>query len=133
MGKQAPWRLRQWLKWLRPGLFVKRWLLLTFIGSVLVVLGLSISLRLTPINSLLQLIEGLVRGLATVIPNYISGPLAVLLGLGLIIWSQTRSVGTLTEALRPEGEQDVVDVLLAQRQRNRGPKIVALGGGTGLS
>ncbi|MCS7226094.1 MAG: YvcK family protein [Gloeomargarita sp. SKYB31] len=133
MGKHASLRFRQWLKWLRPGLFVKRWLLLTFVGTVLVVLGLSISLRLTPINSLLQLIESVVRGLATVIPSHISGPLAILLGLGLIIWSQTRSVGTLTEALRPEGEQDIVDVLIAQRQRNRGPKIVALGGGTGLS
>ncbi|MEN9243856.1 MAG: YvcK family protein [Gloeomargarita sp. DG02_4_bins_56] len=133
MGKSAPPRLRQWLKWLKPGLLVKRWLLVTFMGTVLVVLGLSIFLRLTPVNSFLQLIESILRGLATVIPSYISGPVAILTGIGLIIWSQTRSVGSLSEALRPEGEQALVDVLIAQRQRNRGPKIVALGGGTGLS
>ncbi|MEN9217164.1 MAG: YvcK family protein [Gloeomargarita sp. HHBFW_bins_162] len=133
MGKSAPPRLRQWLKWLKPGLLVKRWLLVTFIGTVLVVLGLSIFLRLTPVNSLLQLIESILRGLATVIPSYISGPVAILVGIGLIIWSQTRSVGSLTEVLRPEGDQALVDVLIAQRQRNRGPRIVALGGGTGLS
>lgn len=133
MGKFAPPRLRQWLKWLKPGLLVKRWLVVTFVGTVLVVLGLSISLRLTPVNSFLQLMESVLRTLATVIPSYISGPVAVLAGVGLIIWSQTRSVGSLSEALRPEGEQALVDVLIAQRQRNRGPKIVALGGGTGLS
>lgn len=133
MGKFAPPRLRQWLKWLKPGLLVKRWLVVTFIGTVLVVLGLSISLRLTPVNSLLQLMESVLRAVATVIPSYISGPVAILAGIGLIIWSQTRSVGSLSEALRPEGDQALVDVLIAQRQRDRGPKIVALGGGTGLS
>ncbi|APB35088.1 hypothetical protein GlitD10_2745 [Gloeomargarita lithophora Alchichica-D10] len=133
MGKSAPPRLRQWLKWLKPGLLVKRWLVVTCLGTVLVVLGLSIFLRLTPVNSLLQLMESVLRTLATVIPNYISGPVAILAGIGLIIWSQTRSMGSLSAALRPEGEQALVDVLIAQRQRNRGPKIVALGGGTGLS
>ena len=133
MGKRTPSRWQQWIKWLRPGLLVKRWLVVTFVGTVLVVLGLSISLRLTPVNSLLQLVERFLRTLATIIPSHISGPLAIVTGIGLIIWSQTRSLGSLSEALRPDGDQALVDVLIAQRQRNRGPKIVALGGGTGLS
>jgi len=133
MGKRNPSRWQQWIKWLRPGLLVKRWLVVTFVGTVLVVLGLSISLRLTPVNSLLQLVERFLRTLATIIPSHISGPLAIVTGIGLIIWSQTRSLGSLSEALRPDGDQALVDVLIAQRQRNRGPKIVALGGGTGLS
>lgn len=33
----------------------------------------------------------------------------------------------------PEGDEELIDVLLTHRRLNRGPKIVAIGGGTGLS
>jgi uncharacterized cofD-like protein len=51
----------------------------------------------------------------------------------LIFLGQTRTVGSITQVLMPQGEEELVDVLLSHRKLHRGPKIVAIGGGTGLS
>ncbi len=126
-------RLSQWFKWLAPGLFVKRWLLLSAGGVLLTSLGLAIWGKLTPVYNLIQLTQSLLELLTEVVPSYISGPLVVLFGLLLILWGQTRTLGSITEVLMPEGDEELVDVLLNHRRLNRGPKIVAIGGGTGLS
>ena len=130
---RTPYRINQWFKWLAPGLSVKRWLLISAGGVVLTGLGLAIWIKLTPIFKAIQFIEELVGTLANILPNYISGPLVLLCGLLLIFWGQTRTVGSITDVLRTEGDEELIDVLLNHRRLHRGPKIVAIGGGTGLS
>ncbi len=130
---RTPYRVNQWFKWLSPGLSVKRWLLISAGGVLLTSLGLAIWIKLTPIYYLIQLVQDTLAAIATTIPNYISGPLVLLCGLLLILWGQTRTMGSITEVLRPEGDEGLIDVLLAHRRLHRGPKIVAIGGGTGLS
>ena len=130
---RTPYRVNQWFKWLSPGLSVKRWLLISAGGVLLTSLGLAIWIKLTPIYYLIQLIQDTLAAIATTIPNYISGPLVLFCGLLLILWGQTRTMGSITEVLRPEGDEGLIDVLLAHRRLHRGPKIVAIGGGTGLS
>ncbi len=61
------------------------------------------------------------------------GPLILAGGILLILWGQTRSLNSITQVLMPEGNEELVDRLLNHRRLNRGPKIVAIGGGTGLS
>jgi uncharacterized cofD-like protein len=112
---------------------IKRWLLISVAGVVLVGLGLAIWSKLTPIFYLIQLIRYLLETIARIIPSYVSGPLAILVGLLLIFLGQTRSLGAITQALMPEGDEELIDVLMTHRRLHRGPKIVALGGGTGLS
>jgi|UPI000375EA7D uncharacterized cofD-like protein len=126
-------RVNQWFKWLSPGLSVKRWLLISIGGVLLASLGLAIWIKLTPIFWALELLRGFLAAITDILPNYISGPLVMLFGLLLLLWGQTRTVGSITEVLRPEGDEELVDVLLAHRRLYRGPKIVAVGGGTGLS
>ncbi len=126
-------RFNHWFKWLAPGLFVKRWLLLSAVGVLLTLLGLAIWVKLTPIFFAIQLIEKTLTQLATVIPSYISGPFVLLFGIFFILWGQTRTVGSITEVLRPDAEDELIDVLLHHRKLNRGAKIVVVGGGTGLS
>jgi uncharacterized cofD-like protein len=130
---RTPHRVNQWFKWLAPGLSVKRWLLISAGGVVLASLGLAIWIKLTPIFKAIQLIQEVLGVLATIIPSYISGPLVLLCGLLLIFWGQTRTVGSITQVLRQDGDEELIDVLLAHRRLHRGPKIVAIGGGTGLS
>lgn len=130
---RTPYRVNQWFKWLSPGLSIKRWLLLSAGGVVLASLGLAIWIKLTPIYYAIQLIQGVLGTIATILPNYISGPLVLLGGLLLIFWGQTRTLGSITRVLRSEGDEELIDVLLAHRRLHRGPKIVAIGGGTGLS
>ena len=131
---RTSYRVNQWCKWLSPGLAVKRWLLISIGGVFLASLGLAIWVKLTPIFWILELLKGLFGFLADILPNYISGPVLLVSGVLLVLWGQSRTVGSITEVLRPIGdEEELIDVLLAHRRLYRGPKIVVLGGGTGLS
>ncbi|MFM9265858.1 gluconeogenesis factor YvcK family protein [Tychonema sp. BBK16] len=126
-------RVHQWFKWLSPGLLVKRWLLISASGVVLTTLGLAIWTGMTPIFFFLQLLRNFLTWIAEVVPNYISGPIVIAAGILLILWGQTRSLNSITQVLMPEGNEELVDRLINHRRLHRGPKIVALGGGTGLS
>ncbi|MBE9224214.1 YvcK family protein [Phormidium sp. LEGE 05292] len=126
-------QFNRWFKWLAPGLLVKRWLLISVGGVLLTTLGLAIWVKLTPINRLIQLVNDVLEKITTIVPNYISGPLVIAGGLLLIFWGHTRSLNSITEVLKPSGDEELIDVLLTHRKLNRGPKIVAIGGGTGLS
>ena len=128
-----PRRVNRMVSWMAPGLLVKRWLFLSMTGVLLVGIGLMIWLRLTPVFFTGQLLGAALRAFTTHVPNYISGPLGILLGLGLIFWGQSRTVGAITDVLIPGNEEDLLDALMTQRRLSRGPKIVVLGGGTGLS
>lgn len=130
---RTPVRVNRWFKWLAPGLLVKRWLLLSAGGVLLTSLGLAIWIKLTPIYRAIQFINEILEKITTFVPNYISGPFVVTCGLLFIFWGHTRSLGAIAEALKPAGDEELVDMLLAHRRLNRGPKIVAIGGGTGLS
>jgi uncharacterized cofD-like protein len=130
---RTPARVSQWFKWLAPGLLIKRWLLLSATGVVCVGLGLAIWSNLTPIYYLSELTRAFLRQLTSLIPSYVSGPVVLIGGILLILWGQKRSLGSITEVLMPEGDQELVDRLMTHRRLHRGPKIVVLGGGTGLS
>ncbi len=124
----------RWVRWLLPGLLVKRWLFLSTIGVLLVGLGAMIWLRLTPVFFTVQFVSTILRTITQIIPRYISGPLAILFGLSLIIWGQSRTLGSITEVLLPGSpENSLWDAIAAHRKLNRGPRIVVVGGGTGLS
>ncbi|MBX9258807.1 YvcK family protein [Desmonostoc muscorum CCALA 125] len=137
LRKQSPsrtsYRVNQWFKWLSPGLSIKRWLLISIGGVLLAILGLAIWVKLTPIFLIIELLRNFLGVITEILPNYISGPLVLLGGLLLLLWGQTRTVGSITRVLRSEGEEELIDVLLAHRRLYRGPKIVVIGGGTGLS
>ncbi|BAZ22217.1 hypothetical protein NIES4073_30990 [Kalymmatonema gypsitolerans NIES-4073] len=126
-------RVNQWFKWLSPGLSVKRWLLISVGGVILASLGFAIWIRLTPIFWAIKFLRGILGFITDILPYYISGPLVILGGLLLLLWGQTQTVSSITQVLRSEGDEELIDVLLAHRRLYRGPKIVAIGGGTGLS
>jgi hypothetical protein len=130
---RTPSRVNQWFKWLAPGLLVKRWMLISAAGVLLVTLGLAIWSNLTPVFYISQILGDLLRSVTQLIPSYISGPLVLLAGILFVFWGQTRSLGAITEVLMPEGNEELVDRLMTHRRLHRGPKIVVLGGGTGLS
>ncbi|MGF1590364.1 MAG: uridine diphosphate-N-acetylglucosamine-binding protein YvcK [Pleurocapsa sp.] len=120
-------------KWLSPGLFIKRWLLLSASGFVLVVIGTAIWSKLTPIYRLLSWTSEFLEFLTTVVPSYVSGPIVLIAGIFLVFWGQSRTMGSITDVLGVHKDKRLVDMLLDRRRLNRGPKIVVVGGGTGLS
>ncbi|WP_218080762.1 gluconeogenesis factor YvcK family protein [Anthocerotibacter panamensis] len=120
--------------WLLPGMQVKRWLSLMLIGMVTMSVGLAIWIDLRPVFRTGQLLEVLITSIARMIPNDISGPLAVLAGLGIIFWGLYNTLFSITEVLVPDGEApDLANRVLTHRRLSRGARIVAIGGGTGLS
>jgi uncharacterized cofD-like protein len=94
---------------------------------------LAIWVKLTPVNRFLEFVSQALETIARLVPNSVSGPLAVLLGVFLLFWGQSRTVETITEALQPDASEELVDRLRTHRRLHRGPKIVVIGGGTGLS
>ncbi len=121
------------VQWLAPGLFVKRWLMVTLAGVILIALGLAIWVRLMPVRSLVEFADNSLKNVAQVVPNRVSGPIILASGFFLLFWGQMRSLKAVSGALSPQGDKTLLEMLISKRRRSRGPKIVALGGGTGLS
>jgi len=120
------------MKLLVPGLRIKRWLGLTLIGLVVLALGLAylfvelyrtVALPMEATYVTLQFVPRWLRGLIFVLAGASVTALAVVKlnrSLAAPLAQQQNGVG-------------LVDALVAYRQRERGPKIVTIGGGTGLS
>lgn len=125
--------IRREARWLAPGMGVKRWLLLIVLGNTLLGVGFAMLLldfyRNAPDTWWLPALSFLaLRFLTRPLRVVIFGGLGVaLLLIGL--WGFNRSL--LKPFLQPG--KNVLDSVSAFRKRERGPKIVAMGGGTGLS
>ena len=126
-------RLRHEFKWLAPGMGYKRWLVLTIIGSMLLGLGAAL-LILDYYHSTTN--ETLVPILAVLSLRFLDRPIRILLfgGLGLAmiligIWGANRS---LLQPFEKNGKP-VWDTLKNYRQREKGVKVVVIGGGHGLA
>ena len=125
-------------RWLTPGIGVKRWLLVVFAGELGLALAGAFVIRqalpdVTPTGPLetvlwvvsLQFLPGVPRAI-----------IFALLGVGLFGFGSIRLVRALTAPLRdgePSARQPLVEVIYQKRFLARGPRIVAIGGGTGLS
>ncbi|MCU0650849.1 MAG: YvcK family protein [Candidatus Omnitrophica bacterium] len=104
------------LKWLYPGIGIKRWMGLSAFGAVLLVIGSS---------GLQSRQFFIIRVLDMII---------LFLGVIILIMGVKRLMQAFIAAIIPVSRQDeLVDILYQRKQLSRGPKIVAVGGGTGLS
>jgi len=117
-------------RWLYPGMHLKRWLVLLFLGITVLGLGAAIFLvdfyRRLPDDSFIFFFTG--AGLDRPIRAALVG-LAGLLVTGIGVWGLMRSIVSPFVA---RGDS-VMEVLYTKRYLARGPRIVAIGGGTGLS
>ena len=137
--KHTPLVKRMWqgflriLRWLVPGLGVKRWFVPILLGTTLIGVGLGIMVldiyRHAPETWWLPLLSAAsLRSLSRPLRVVIFG----VLGAGLVLggmWGLYRSI--LAPFRRPG--RPVIDELAEHRRRDRGPRIVAIGGGHGLS
>ena len=121
------------VSWLLPGLVVKRWMVTSGLGLLMALLGAAIWADLQPIYWSIEILFWLLTAITTFLPRSITGPLVFLCGAGLLLWGQSRSFGSIQQALAPAKDTVLVDALRAKSKLNRGPNIVAIGGGTGLS
>lgn len=129
--KNLTQRIQHWLKWLTPGLQVKRWLVMSAFGVLLATFGATTWLQLTSIPTLLNF--PLIEAVSQKRVNSVFGMLALAIGFFLYLQGQAQAIRSITEVMGSSGQASLVDLLKADRHLKRGPKIVAIGGGTGLS
>ncbi len=115
--------------WLLPGLQVKRWFALIFFGTIFVGLGLLIIFNLRPVYFLLTI-------LVKILQNYSSeliGVICIIIGSFLFLKGWQNANYSILDVYNSKKRHEILESLYRRRRLNRGPKIVAIGGGTGLS
>ena len=119
-------KIPQDVRWLMPGLQVKRWFALIFLGAVLMTFGVLILFDIKPVFYTMEFIRNIAMKVST---EWIAFA-AVMFGAGLFFkgWQKTN-----LSMLDGRDNQSLLESLYRRRKLNRGPKIVAVGGGTGLS
>lgn len=123
-------RTKGFLRWFYPGLGVKRWLVVAIVGSILFANG--VSRWLTAEGAHLE-INTFVDG---VLDDYM--PIAwlqwilMLGGAAMVVVGMRQWMHSIVDALTPDRKDRIVDALFQTRLRS-GYRIVAVGGGTGLS
>jgi uncharacterized cofD-like protein len=126
-------KLKGFFKWLQPGLGIKRWIFTILVGTTVIALGLALLVidiyRKAPDTWWLPVIT--FASLLT-FPRLIRVLIFVSFGLGIIIWGFAGLNKSLLGPFLKPGHS-IVDKLERHRSRKLGPKIVAMGGGHGLS
>lgn len=125
---------REVLRWLRPGLGVKRWFGFVMLGITMLGLGFAVILidlyRTESTNQTLLLILTYVS--LRFIPRVWRAIIFGGLGIGLVVYGIYKLNRSLMRPFIRPGE-DVVDQLRDFRRRDRGPRVAVIGGGHGLS
>ncbi len=103
------------MRWLYPGLKVKRWILLFFLSLFLVVFSVVQFFRDTYL--ILQVFDVILFGIALI---------GIVTGANYLLRS-------FFEVIYPGKSKELIDIIYEKRFLSKGPKIVAIGGGTGLS
>jgi uncharacterized cofD-like protein len=126
---------QRWLRWLTPGLFVKRWLLLLAISILMIDLGIAYLLR--GIYEQTPFPGGTGRYVYDLTLQFLPREVRALLfgglGIGLLAFSFYMLQRSILGPFIPGGDRSVADVLYSSRIMSRGPRVVAIGGGHGLS
>ena len=112
--------------WLIPGLEIKRWFALIFFGAVLIVAGiLTLSDPVQVYNFLKDLKESVnVDAVATI---------SIVLGAIFFFKGWQRTNLSMLDIHDEKEKENVLETLYRRKKLNKGPKVVAIGGGTGLS
>jgi len=121
------------LKWLYPGMHIKRWLMLLLFGISLMGLGIAYVLKEAYLQAELP---GIFYYLTLqFMPRWGRGILFMALSLstvGISVYKLNQSL--LYAFVRPERrDQSIAEAIYSKRFLSRGPRVVAIGGGTGLS
>ena len=123
-------------KWLHPGLRIKRWLFLFGLGMMATSFGLVLTLNYQWLG---QMQEWMFRVLYDVTGHYnytvlaSMGIVVVIVGVIVMGWSSRRLIHTMLSLIMPSEAGNFSELILSNVQLSKGPKVVVIGGGTGLS
>ncbi len=113
--------------WLVPGLQVKRWFALILLGTVLITIGILILIDIKPIFYTMEFIRKIANTVST---EWLAFAICM---FGAAIFFKGWQKTNLSILDIDKDDNFLLENLYRRRKLNRGPKIVAVGGGTGLS
>jgi len=111
----------QFFKWLYPGMRIKRWILLFVAGITVIMMVALYGVKMIASHSIFFAL-------------FIAAILV--LGLFVIVTSIKNILRTFVRVLMPHVETDLVSIVYQNRHERaleRGPRVVVVGGGTGLN
>src|SRR6478609_2858217 len=124
-------------RWLTPGIGIKRWLVVVFLGLLLLAIAFAHFLRqIAPREVEPTGLAGILIDILTLqfLPFFLRGFIAMSFGITLVLIGSYEAIRVLTGPLRSnDPDQPLVELIYQKRFLARGPRIVAIGGGTGLS
>lgn len=112
--------------WLIPGLEIKRWFALIFLGSVLIIAGI---LTLSDPKQVYLFLRDLKSSVNVDLVAFIS----ILLGSIFFFKGWQKTNLSMLDIHDEKEKENVLETLYRRKKLNKGPKVVAIGGGTGLS
>jgi uncharacterized cofD-like protein len=129
----APLRMNpRVVRWFTPGLHVKRWLVLLMVGMILISLGIGYALR--NFYSSGVRFPGITYYLTLqFVDRYVRAALFGALGVGIILYALYKLTQSVLGPFLPGRDRALSEIIYNYRFLQKGPRIVALGGGTGLS
>jgi uncharacterized cofD-like protein len=124
-------RLRRWL---RPTTGISGWLLVVFVGQLLVAGAGALIIRQLFRDVPAGSPAGQAFNLATLqfLPDWLRVVLVLVVGIAVLVYGMRRLMGVLLEPF-PDRTQPLVELVYQKRSLARGPRVVAIGGGTGQS
>lgn len=118
--------LLRMMRWLHPGIGVKRWLALILFCLAIFILGLFVLVG----QNVVRAVYGILA--PTAFSTLLLALGLILLGaLGVLLGVQ-RASRSIVRAIAAPAEGRMGEILFEKRLLSRGPRIVAIGGGTGL-
>ena len=126
----------RFMKWLQPGLHIKRWLFLFGLGMMCSSFGIILTFNYQWLGELEEWAFRLLYEMTghynyTILASL--GILVILLGLVVMAWATRRLIRTMIGVVMPGESENLSDLIFSNLQLSKGPKVVVIGGGTGLS
>ena len=115
--------------WLIPGLRVKRWFALILVGALLITFGVLILFDIKPVFYTMQFISKIANTIST---EWLAFGI-IMIGMAFFFkgWRMTNL--SMLDLPDNRNSDILLENLYRKRKLSRGPRIVAVGGGTGLS
>ncbi len=124
------WRAVQWLT---VGLGVKRWALLSVIGLALAIFGAALSFAYVALDFSLGVIEWIDRVTGQLPDSVALGIMCLTLGVFAVAVGLRGVYKSVERVYQGETRADFLETALKRRRLDSGERVVAIGGGTGLS
>ena len=124
-------RSPNFLKWFYFGMHIKRWLLMVLIGVAIMGLGFGYVLR--EAYDEITFPDQAYYVTLQFLPRLVRAAIFLVVASGFILFAVWRlNTSLLAAFITPAGDENIVDTIYRYRYQSRGPKIVCIGGGTGM-